>query len=224
MPAISDSVAGYRQKMHDVSTHMARDEQVIANRHAASQAEDRQRVQSLKEEGNVAFQSGEFSRARQLYSEAIELDFTVGADDKLTAVLYANRAAAALSLGDHEDAERDCRRALQREDTTKCRVRCVKACLALGRADAALHHLACALTLDPRHREARNLLATYPRDSPSDLYGAVSADAMARLRKRAAARDERGAHDQAQAYRDVIASIVSLMGEQGSSAETGSSG
>lgn len=46
---------------------------------------------SLKEEGNALFTKGEFQKASEKYTKAIELDCQ-------NAVLYANRAACALNL------------------------------------------------------------------------------------------------------------------------------
>ncbi|CAH1253610.1 DNAJC7 [Branchiostoma lanceolatum] len=63
-----------------------------------------------KEEGNVAFKSGEYQKAYDLYSEALTID----PENKLTnAKLYNNRAAVCVKLGRLNDAIRDCTQAIE---------------------------------------------------------------------------------------------------------------
>ena len=193
----------YHQRMHDIEKLMARDEMAMSSIRAAEQEDERQQVQKLKEEGNVAFRSGNLASARQHYTDAIELDFKCGNDEKLTAALYANRAAAALGASDHAQAEGDCRRSLQREDSSKVQVRCAEASVGLGKPAAALECLARALVLEPTNSKARELIAALRRDHSPDVLGEVSLETMTRLRKRAAAQAERGAQQQA-AVRGVV--------------------
>ena len=194
----------YHQRMHDIEKLMARDEMAMSSIRAAEQEDERQQVQKLKEEGNVAFRSGNLASARQHYTDAIELDFKCGNDEKLTAALYANRAAAALGASDHAQAEGDCRRSLQRDDSSKVQVRCAEASVGLGKPAAALECLARALVIEPTNRKARDLIAALRRVHSADVLGEVSLETITRLRKRAAAQAERGAQQQADAYVGVI--------------------
>lgn len=199
-----DGLRRYHQRMHDIEKVMARDEMTMSSIRAAEQEDLRQQVQKLKEEGNVAFRSGNLASARRHYTDAIELDFKCGNDEKLTAALYANRAAAALGASDHAQAEGDCRRSLQREDSSKVQVRCAEASVGLGKPAAALECLARALVIEPTNRKARDLIAALRREHSADVLGEVSLETMTRLRKRAAAQAERGAQQQADAYVGVI--------------------
>ncbi|KAK2196199.1 bifunctional Tetratricopeptide repeat/Tetratricopeptide-like helical domain superfamily/Tetratricopeptide repeat 1 [Babesia duncani] len=61
----------------------------------------------LKEQGNEAFNKGEFLKASEYYSRAIErLEYSE--NDELKAQLYANRAACHQSLGDYNSSIQDC--------------------------------------------------------------------------------------------------------------------
>ncbi|CAH1253607.1 DNAJC7 [Branchiostoma lanceolatum] len=63
-----------------------------------------------KEEGNVAFKSGNYQNAYDLYSEALTID----PQNKLTnAKLYNNRAAVCVKLGRLNEAIQDCTQAIE---------------------------------------------------------------------------------------------------------------
>lgn len=57
-------------------------------------------AETLKQQGNTAFQSGQFDKAIQLFSEAIKLD-------EQNHVLYSNRSACYVSLKQYEEALKD---------------------------------------------------------------------------------------------------------------------
>ncbi|KAI8501549.1 DnaJ sub C member 7 [Branchiostoma belcheri] len=68
------------------------------------------KLAARKEEGNVAFKSGEYQKAYDLYTEALTID----PENKLTnAKLYNNRAAVCVKLGRLNDAIRDCTQAVE---------------------------------------------------------------------------------------------------------------
>lgn len=54
----------------------------------------------FKEKGNQAYQAGEYSKAVDSYTEGIEQEPT-------NAVLFSNRSAAYLNLGEYDKAKRD---------------------------------------------------------------------------------------------------------------------
>mmetsp|Transcript_11466 Transcript_11466/g.31287 ORF Transcript_11466/g.31287 Transcript_11466/m.31287 type:complete len:331 (+) Transcript_11466:136-1128(+) len=63
-------------------------------------------AQELKEAGNKHFGDGEWSQAKDLYTQAIALD-------PHNAVLFSNRSAAALQLAELEDAVKDADKAIE---------------------------------------------------------------------------------------------------------------
>ncbi|KAF5838473.1 hypothetical protein DUNSADRAFT_2802 [Dunaliella salina] len=62
-------------------------------------------AQELKEVGNKYFGEGQWSQAKDLYTQAIAVD-------PHNAVLYSNRSAAAIQLGELEDAIKDADKAV----------------------------------------------------------------------------------------------------------------
>ncbi|CAL4885430.1 unnamed protein product [Urochloa decumbens] len=102
----------------------------------------------LKEKGNSAFKSRQWSKAAEFYSEAISLSDT-------NATYYCNRAAAFLELGRFKQAEADCDRALLLDRKN------VKAYLRRGFArevtlnyKEALQDFRRALALEPQNKTA----------------------------------------------------------------------
>ncbi|KAK3155321.1 hypothetical protein QOZ80_2BG0201730 [Eleusine coracana subsp. coracana] len=104
--------------------------------------------ESLKEKGNSAFKGKEWSKAIELYSQAISLNDT-------NATYYCNRAAAYLELGRFKQAEADCDRALLLDRKN------VKAYMRRGTAKEvtmnyreALQDFRNALALEPQNKAA----------------------------------------------------------------------
>ena len=144
----------------------APEQQAVAAKKSDEAEEQRKEVMKKKEQGNEAFKSGRVPAAIKAYSEAIELDFHCGNDEKLTAVLYSNRAAAHLKQAEKRDgsgrewswaeAERDCRRSLQRDPhAVKVLLRCALACEKLAQPSDAFELLARALLVEPANSTAR---------------------------------------------------------------------
>ncbi len=71
-------------------------------------------IDAKKKEGNDAFAAGRSQEAFDLYTEALAID---PLHDSFNAQLYANRAAAALKLGKHQQAVDDCTAAIERDET-----------------------------------------------------------------------------------------------------------
>ena len=147
------------------------------------------------------------------------MDRQCGNDDKITGVLYLNRAAAYLKQAEvgHDDAwtnaERDCRRSLERSPTVKGYVRCARALSeGLDRRTDALECLAEALVLEPANSVARQAIAILRAEVP-DLR--VPERILTRLRKRQAQREERAQSTQAAAYGEALA-LLELPAAEGS--------
>jgi DnaJ family protein C protein 7 len=67
-------------------------------------------IEAKKDEGNQAFQSGNYEAAHAIYSEALELDPNL---DSFNAILFSNRAAASKSMKNYDDAVSDLTSAIE---------------------------------------------------------------------------------------------------------------
>lgn len=73
--------------------------------------ENKEKAEELKKNGNEVFKSGDYEKAFELYSQAIDL-----CSDKFKterAILFNNRAAAQKHLGSKEAAIQDCTQAIE---------------------------------------------------------------------------------------------------------------
>ena len=139
--------------------HVRKKEAAFAEGREAWQEEQQRCLVEMKDEGNAKLKAGQPAAAIRLYSEAIEMDRTMGErDEKFSAILYANRAAARLKQAEcgwdeeYEAAERDCRRACERDpQQVKYHVRCASALSGVGRFDDAFQCLKVPLRR-ARHR------------------------------------------------------------------------
>jgi hypothetical protein len=128
------------------------------------------------------------------------------AEHELTGTLFANRAAALLALHRNEEAETDCRRALQRCASAKLLARCAVAChrqkTAAGAADA-FGCVAEALLLEPQHAGARRVLGDLRATDRGRLLR-PDADYVAKIKARAKRRGAAGMLGYAIAYYDAL--------------------
>jgi len=86
---------------------------------------------ALKDEGNAYFKKKDFEKAYKCYTLALS-------DSPLNAVLYSNRAAAALAMKQYREAELDCGIAISLDKTfAKAFFRRAQARLAQGKVDQA---------------------------------------------------------------------------------------
>ncbi|GAM20110.1 hypothetical protein SAMD00019534_032850 [Acytostelium subglobosum LB1] len=67
-------------------------------------------LETKKKEGNEAFKSKNYTKAHQLFTQALQVDPTF---DQMNAQLYNNRAAASFQLGKRNDAITDCTKAIE---------------------------------------------------------------------------------------------------------------
>ncbi|XP_078382338.1 uncharacterized protein LOC144665030 [Oculina patagonica] len=93
-------------------------------------------AQVYKEEGNVEYRKNEFRNALGFYTEGIDVNCK---DDKLSAILYTNRATAHFSLGDFQEALEDAKQAREFQPTyIKAIFRGAKACKELRLYEEAI--------------------------------------------------------------------------------------
>ena len=77
-------------------------------------------MKAEKSAGNAAFRAGRYERAYEKYTASINVDSNA---DEYNSVLYCNRAAAAMAMGQFEKAISDCAKALElNKDYEKVRV------------------------------------------------------------------------------------------------------
>lgn len=114
----------------------------------------------LKEDGNSSFNAKEFSRAKSLYTQAIDRLVTT-TDKEQMAVLLCNRAAAYLKLLDYSNCIIDCDAAINLvPDSKKAFYRRSQAHVALGDLHRASTDLTMLLRLDPNRADAISLMRT----------------------------------------------------------------
>lgn len=203
------------EQLEQSQQRMQQREAEFKQQRAAYQEEQQACLAEIKADGNAAFKAGKNAEAVRCYTEAIDMDFTLGErDEKLSAQLYANRAAAKIKQAEigfdeeWEAAERDCRRALERDPQAKYYVRCAKALSeGLERYSDAFHCLCDALALEPANTAVREALATLRTEHADVPLGSPSTPALQKLRKRAAAAAAKGAHRLEAACNEALALI-----------------
>ena len=105
-----------------------------------------------KEQGNVLFKAGSYTEALSAYSEALEVEPALG---QLSSKLYSNRATVLSKLGRHEEAVRDCDRALELdEEFFKVYLRRADCYMKLEKFEEAVRDYEKALSLDRGNRGA----------------------------------------------------------------------
>jgi Flp pilus assembly protein TadD len=114
----------------------------------------------FKARGNEAFAAGEYGQAILQYSLALDKSTQLG-DDKLFPldVIYGNRSACFLKLGQHEKAEADARSSLEiNPDYIKAQFRLGLALHAMKRYEEALPILASAHKMEPKNQHIKQAL------------------------------------------------------------------
>jgi DnaJ family protein C protein 7 len=109
------------------------------------------RIETLKEEGNVAFKRHNYRDAVRVYTEALALDPD---NANLNMQLYSNRAAAYLQLGDHSQVVADCNAALAIDPGyVKALMRRAAAYLKLERFQEAVFDYEKLKTMEPQSHD-----------------------------------------------------------------------
>ncbi|KAI9102803.1 hypothetical protein DFS34DRAFT_610615 [Phlyctochytrium arcticum] len=106
---------------------------------------------NFKNQGNDCFKAGksQYKHAYNYYTKGIAQET---GDQKLNAVLYVNRAAVSLELGNYRRALNDCAEAIKRDTTNvKAYYRSVKAFAALDKIVEALEFCRRGLEVDPEN-------------------------------------------------------------------------
>lgn len=116
-----------------------------------------------KARGNEAFGTGEYGQAILLYSLALDKAEELPADAPSSVfprdVIYSNRAACFLKLGQHEKAEEDARKALEiNPENVKANFRQGLALHAMGQYRAALPILTRAHKIEPNNKQIKQAL------------------------------------------------------------------
>lgn len=118
---------------------------------------DTKAAASLKAKGNEAFAAGEYAQAVLHYSMAI--DKTDATTTPSTDVLFSNRAAALLKLGEHERAAADAQTAIERNPANcKAHFRLGVARHAMGKYREALEVLGKAHQMEPKNEQVKQAL------------------------------------------------------------------
>ncbi|XP_038062694.1 uncharacterized protein LOC119733183 isoform X2 [Patiria miniata] len=141
-----------------------------ANESAEKHMKRKAEATVLKDQGNQAFQKGDYTRAVELYTQGLEClkDFVV---------LYTNRAQAYNKLEKFSEAMEDCRTALQLEPNN------VKALVHLGKAQQGLKDYEAAVTT---FQEILKIDEKYEKMVADNVKRAQEADASERAEKRKA--------------------------------------
>ncbi|KAL4430866.1 hypothetical protein ABPG75_006122 [Micractinium tetrahymenae] len=123
---------------------------------------------ALRARGNAQFASGDYAAAQASYSETLRL-LDAQADPTGIHVLYGNRAAAALKLGQWAAALQDAEAALAAEPRwAKALYRKAAALQGLGRLAAAAAAARQALQIEPSNREVQAMLRQLEQAQGSD--------------------------------------------------------
>lgn len=122
------------------------------DRPAAPTAEQKEKAEEFKNEGNTLMRGEQYEKAIEMYTKAIALDGS-------NAVYYCNRAAAHSKLNKHEDAIQDCERAVVIDSSySKAYGRMGLAYTSLNMHNDAKRCYEKALELDPDNQSYHNNL------------------------------------------------------------------
>jgi tetratricopeptide (TPR) repeat protein len=140
-------------------------------------------VEDLKSRGNEAFKAGDTRTAIVTYTLCIEKsenDPNRSIPQTLLSLLYANRAAAFISIGKNEEARHDSFESLKHDSSNmKAYYRAAKSCLSLGLLTEAIDVCNQALRVEPNHRELLDILRTcQSRIHPGQERGFTQEDAL----------------------------------------------
>ncbi|XP_046610001.1 tetratricopeptide repeat protein 1 [Neodiprion virginianus] len=142
------------------------DEEALKDREVDLTEEQREALrkdaESLKNEGNELFKSGEYQKAMDAYTRGIQTCSL--AFDKDRSILYANRAAAKMKYMENKDsAISDCTKALELNSSyLKAYLRRAQLYEESDKLDEALEDFKKILTFDPAHSEANYAVRRLP--------------------------------------------------------------
>lgn len=124
-------------------------------------AEKRLCAEELKKIGNNIFKDGNYERAIEKYTDALKICPVSFSIDR--AILYSNRAAAKMKMGDHEKAIKDCTKSVEYDEKyVKAYLRRAQCYELKEKLDECLADYKKILELDPAHSEAQKALIRLP--------------------------------------------------------------
>ena len=163
-------------------------------------------AKSLELRATAAFRKGRFSRARDLYTAALELEGGTAEDAAAKWLALGNRAACLLRLERPREAEADCREALKQRAPANLLALCAVACMRQPGEAHLMAAFACcveALYVEPQNAAARRVLADV-RKAPGGRLLRPDTSARERLEQRMLRRGESGRIGYALAYFDAL--------------------
>ena len=161
---------------------------------------------SLERRATAAFRKSRFSRARDLYTAALELEGGTAEDMAAKWLALGNRAACLLRLERPREAEADCREALKQRAPANLLALCAVACMRQPGEAHLMAAFACcveALYVEPQNAAARRVLADV-RKAPGGRLLRPEDAARERLEQRMLRRGESGRIGYALAYFDAL--------------------
>ena len=161
---------------------------------------------SLERRATAAFRKSRFSRARDLYTAALELEGGTAEDMAAKWLALGNRAACLLRLERPREAEADCREALKQRAPANLLALCAVACMRQPGEAHLMAAFACcveALYVEPQNAAARRVLADV-RKAPGGRLLRPDDKARERLESRMLRRGESGRIGYALAYFDAL--------------------
>ena len=161
---------------------------------------------SLERRATAAFRKSRFSRARDLYTAALELEGGTAEDAAAKWLALGNRAACLLRLERPREAEADCREALKQRAPANLLALCAVACMRQPGEAHLMAAFACcveALYVEPQNAAARRVLADV-RKAPGGRLLRPEDAARERLEQRMLRRGESGRIGYALAYFDAL--------------------
>ena len=161
---------------------------------------------SLERRATAAFRKSRFSRARDLYTAALELEGGTAEDMAAKWLALGNRAACLLRLERPREAEADCREALKQRAPANLLALCAVACMRQPGEAHLMAAFACcveALYVEPQNAAARRVLADV-RKAPGGRLLRPDDKARERLELRMLRRGESGRIGYALAYFDAL--------------------
>lgn len=72
---------------------------------------NKEKSESLKQQGNTIFKDGDYEQSIKIYTEALDICPKVYKNER--AILYSNRAAAQKHIGERDTAIEDCTKAIE---------------------------------------------------------------------------------------------------------------
>ena len=161
---------------------------------------------SLERRATAAFRKSRFSRARDLYTAALELEGGTAEDMAAKWLALGNRAACLLRLERPREAEAECREALKQRAPANLLALCAVACMRQPGEAHLMAAFACcveALYVEPQNAAARRVLADV-RKAPGGRLLRPDDSARERLEQRMLRRGESGRIGYALAYFDAL--------------------